>query len=101
MHPYMAFVGEPREGAALVFAETARKAKALAWRRVGWLDCDYIDLRVTRMREHELYLMSLRDFGDVLDDPPTCPICETWGAPPNDDGNGCDNCGGDDLPPNT
>lgn len=27
---------------------------------------------------------------------PTCPVCETWGAPIREDGAGCGNCYGPD-----
>lgn len=101
MRAYIAFeAGDPHEGAALVFAENLREAKRKAWRNIGWLDCDYVDLRV-RLADwgQDEYLRRLHaEYGkDVIDDPPTCPVCETWGAPMRPDGTGCENCGGDDL----
>lgn len=102
LKPYMAWAGEPQDGAALVFARNAREAKALAWAHVGWLDCDYVDLRVRRQRNGVPYLMSMQKYADkwgVADDLPVCNVCETWGGVPNADGNGCTNCG-DGVPPN-
>jgi hypothetical protein len=103
LHPYMAFAGEPCEGAVLIFTETYREAKKLGWKGTrGWIAEEYTDVRVRRLREHEAYLMTLWDgMHRIVDDPPTCPVCETWGYPPNADGNGCEYCGGNDVPPNT
>jgi hypothetical protein len=101
MKAYMAFDGDPQNGAALVFAESARQARKLAWDTLrGWFDSEWINVRVRRLREHEGYLLSLYDGNAVLEDPPTCDVCETWGAPLGPDGNGCENCGGNDLPHN-
>lgn len=102
-HPYVAFAGEPCEGAVLVFAETYREAKKLGWEGTrGWIADEYTDVRVRRLRDHEAYLLTLWDgVHPIVDDPPTCPVCENWGAPLNADGNGCEYCGGADVPPNT
>lgn len=95
MHPYIAFEGEPSEGAALVFADTVKEAKRKAWRGVGWLMGDYTDLRVKRLRgANAEYLEQLHtQYGiDVIDDPPACGRCERWGAPIRNDGHGCGLC---------
>ena len=102
MKAYMAFVVDPREGAALVFADTAKQAKKLAWGTLkDWFDSDWTNVRARRLKAHERYLLSLYDGRAVLETPPTCDVCEMWGAPLRPDGNGCENCGGDELPPNT
>jgi hypothetical protein len=96
LHPYMVWEGDdPREGAALVFAETARAAKKAGWSGVSWL-CreDYTEFRVRRIRDNINYLMSLYDGYQVIDNPPTCEMCERWGAPARANGDGCENCGG-------
>ncbi len=96
LHPYMAFEIDPQEWAFLIFANTAKEARRIAWYRCDFLD-EFIDLRVRRMREHATYLMSLYDGGHVyIDSPPTCPVCETWGAPIRADGAGCEYCYGPD-----
>jgi hypothetical protein len=97
MHPYMVWEGsEPGEGAALVFADTARAAKKAGWASVGWLmRDDYTEFHVLLCREHVDYLMGLHDgIHQVIDAPPTCQVCERWGAPMRPDGDGCENCGG-------
>lgn len=94
IHPYMAFMGDdPSEGAILVFAHTSKEARSLAWPHIcEW--GDYIDLRVRRMREHMQHLMSFYDPAHpVIDDMPTCPVCEMWGAPIREAG--CDYCAAD------
>lgn len=103
MHPYMVWEGsEPGEGAALVFAETARAAKKAGWDGVDWLTReDYTEFHVQRCREHVDYLMGLYDGTNrVIDNPPTCEVCEKWGAPLRANGDGCENCGGNGLPHN-
>ena len=97
MNPYMAFDADPDyEWGALVFASTAKEARRVAWQH-GCFDCEFTELRVRRLRGNVSYLMSLYDGEHVyLDDPPTCPVCETWGAPIREDGAGCGNCYGPD-----
>lgn len=42
------------EHAELVFANTAKEAKSLAWKRPnGDFGCDFIDLRVNRIKDHD------------------------------------------------
>jgi hypothetical protein len=94
LHPYMVHDGDPSEGAALAFAHTAAEAKRIGFPVItGWNGyCRWIDVRVKRLRKHEAYLLMLacHDTPHCIDDLPTCPTCETWGAPVI---NGrCDNC---------
>ena len=100
LHPYMAFAGDdPTEGAVLVFANNSREAKPLAYCGINSLfDVAYTDIRVRRMRKHLDHLHSLgdadklaRNFAHVVDDPASCPRCESWGAPAHPDG-GCMFC---------
>lgn len=98
LHPYMAFCGEPEYGAALVFARTVGEAKRLSFDTLkGWFDCTWVDVRVRRLREYEGYLMGLLPLAikGVVEDPPTCPVCECWGAPVWTDQPGCNMCGGE------
>lgn len=94
LHPYMVHDGDPIEGAALAFAHNSREAKRLGFPVIsGWNgDCTWLDVRVRRLREHEAYLMTLATKPEphCIDEIPTCPNCELWGAPVI---NGkCDNC---------
>lgn len=94
LHPYMVHDGDPSEGAALAFAHTAREAKTLGYPVVsGWnFECAWTDVRVRRLRKHEAYLMSLalKPEPHCIDDLPTCPSCQLWGAPVVD--GKCENC---------
>lgn len=94
INPYMVFDGDPAEGAALVFAKTAREARKLGFNALReWFDSEWINVRARRQREYQDYLMELYDDGRaVIDDPPSCPVCEKWGSPIRDDGQGCDFC---------
>ncbi len=91
IHPYSVYCGEPMDGAALVFAFTAKQAIRIGRRYVSWMDCDYIDIRARRIRDHVDYLMTLynREY-PCVESPPTCPVCEMWGAPIHKEG--CENC---------
>lgn len=97
--------GDPAEGAALVFAESAKEARRLAFDTLrDWFDAEWIDTRVRRLRKHRDYLMGLYDGKHaVCDDPDSCDVCGTWGAP--HDATGCehcrDDCDGIAMPPNT
>lgn len=92
LNPYMAHCGDPAEGAALVFAESAKEARRLAFDTLrGWFDAEWIDTRVRRLRKHRDYLMGLYDGKHaVCDDPDSCDVCGTWGAP--HDATGCEHC---------
>lgn len=103
LNPYMAYCGDPAEGAALVFATSAREARRLAFDTLRcWFDAEWIDTRVCRLRKHREYLMGLYDDRAVCEDPDACDVCGTWGAP--HDAEGCENCrnelDGLSMPPN-
>lgn len=96
LKPYIAWAcDDPAEGAALVWAYSARQARKIAHPWIsGWLFpyVSYIDVRAKRLRKHADYLETLRqsDEPHVMDDVPVCPACELWGAPRV--GDGCANC---------
>lgn len=93
INPYMVFDGDPADGAALVFAATAREARRRGFNTLrGWFDSEWITTRARLQREHRDYLMGLYDGRAVIDAPPSCPVCEKWGAPIRDDGKGCEFC---------
>lgn len=99
LRPYMCWAGEdPEDGAVLAFARTSKDARKLAYPYVAdWTGCDFIDVRAKWLKEYAGYLLTLKikDVPHVIDNPPVCKVCETWGYPPNQNGNGCIGCGGD------
>ena len=88
MHPYIGYSGDPSEGAALIFAHSAKQAKPLAFGMLsGWFDLDFTDVRVRRVRENEAYLLALANpeklvtgTPHVIEDPPSCNLCLQWGS---------------------
>lgn len=100
LNPYMLWGGEdPAEGAILVFAHTAREAKRIGWPELRGWSVEYVDVRVRRLRDHREYLMSLYNGSPVIGSPPTCNVCEMWGAPIREDGKGCAYCYGAEATP--
>ncbi len=98
MNAYMVSSSEPSEGAVLVFAETARAAKALAWAQsivIVEVCPTFIDVRVKRMKESSWLLALKRTDGpEVIDDVPVCEDCELWGPYLNEK-NLCESCADD------
>ncbi len=103
LRPYVAWTGDDPEngGAALIFARNAATAKVLAYKFTSCGEGEFISVRVRRLREYYDYLEDLgleygkwHPDGVVVDDPPPCKVCNTWGSPPKEDGNGCEYCGG-------
>lgn len=96
LKPYMAHMGEPQEGAALIFAHTAKEAKSMA-RRVSWMDCDYTDIRVKLLREGDGAHLRKMGLPHIIEAPPVCARCELWKITPMDEATGlCDDCFDDD-----
>lgn len=95
LKPYMGYCGAPEEGAVLIFAESAKQAKVIGFPDVqGWTQCEFTDMRVRLIKEHPDYLMTLRtkDTPHCIDNVPSCPRCEFWGAPLNADRSACAFC---------
>ena len=70
------------EGACLIFANTAREAKKLAYPIIrGWFDTEWIETGVKMLRDME-YLKSqaTSDLPHAIECPETCPKCELWGT---------------------
>lgn len=96
LNPYMAFERDSKhEGAVLVFARTNREARKLA---APWLllliECEFTAMRVQRIRgDDEAFIRSLAESGEphVIDNPPSCKECETWGYEIGMDGL-CEDC---------
>jgi hypothetical protein len=94
MRAYMGYEhhGGPGEGACLVFAHTAREARALAAPVVReWTGCDWIDIRVHWLRAGCAHLRQ-SDEPHVVESPPVCESCEEWHAEPLDDNGRCEGC---------
>lgn len=87
---YMAYddIAGSDEGACLVFAHTAKKARRLAWPTLrGWFDTDWLDARVKwiRDRPHVFGYADQEKFwrGEphVIDCPRGCYVCGVWTEP--------------------
>lgn len=88
------------EGAALVFANSAKEAKKVGWNGIGYdlTDGEYIDLGV-RWIKGEDYLFEQANqkklgagIAHVIDSPKSCVMCEMWGVSPLDENGLCENC---------
>lgn len=101
MRPYMAYVGEPENGAVLVLARDSRDAKPVAYGLLMALsDVDYTDVRVRRLREHSEWLLSLGNANHLaagrahgLFEVPACAACALWHGPLDAHGR-CTACAG-------
>lgn len=100
LKPYMCFERDMcYECAILVFAHTARQARMLAY---PWLSefngyCEWTDARAKLMRNAD-YIFEQADQAKlaagephVISNPKSCPACEHWGMPLNENGI-CENC---------
>lgn len=96
LNPYMAYERDSKhECAVLVFARTNREARKLV---APWLfsliECEFTAMRVQRIRgDGEAFIRSLAksDEPHVIDNPPPCKECETWGHEIGADGL-CEGC---------
>jgi len=82
------------EGACLIFAHTAKEARLLAWPVLqNWFDSEWIDIRARRIiGEDHLRELANADFPHVIESPPVCDVCETWGGGEPDEDGRCANC---------
>lgn len=80
--------GSP-EGACLVIAYTAKKAKNIGYPIIrDWFDTEWVDMGVRLLKEHTDYLIRAEVNEDlfkkgiphVIDNPKCCPNCENWGG---------------------
>ena len=68
------------EGACLIFANSIREAKRLAFPVIQfWFDSEWIDIRVRTLADHE-YLRSEQksEFPHVVESPISCSECGLW-----------------------
>lgn len=89
LRSYMAWAAETREEAAcLVFANTAKEARKVAWPtlRVWWEDVAWIDVRARRLHNDAYFFQQAdaeklsQDIPHVIEAPKTCRSCEQWGV---------------------
>jgi hypothetical protein len=96
MNIYMGYsrAAGSEEGAVLIFANTARQAKPLAFYSVIGELCDsYLDVAVRRLRKEPwLFKEQLKDTPHVIDDPKTCSSCHTWGQSEIGEDGFCNDC---------
>lgn len=103
LKPYMGYSREcgEDEGAYLIFAHNIREAKRIGYPVMfGDLVEDYIDM-VVRLLKHKDFLFEqvdpwsrdkiAKDEAHIVDDPPCCKSCLTWGYPLNANGF-CEDC---------
>lgn len=99
MKPYMIFSRGcgPEEGAALVFAHSAKEARKLAWKQSGLDFDDFIDMGI-RLIHDTRYIFPLANQDKlkagtphIVDNPAACKACGYWGAGLTKDGL-CGNC---------
>jgi len=82
LKPYMAWAGEPEDGAVLVFARRLRDARRLAYPFVrDWTGCDYLEVSARWLRgaRSTVWSESRADYPHVIESPQTCEGCELWG----------------------
>lgn len=101
MKMYMGYDGEPKYGAVLIFAHTAKEARPLAFKEIkSWQDdVEWINVRIKLIKGKE-FLFKLadkekleKDIPHAIDDlgPATCKSCECWGEKLNENGI-CESC---------
>lgn len=85
MNPYMAYnrIAGPGEGAMLVFAPTAQRARIMSYGVGFGSNSDWIDWVATRIKDLPEHLKALHNGGlQVIECPPICKGCESWGGHP-------------------
>ena len=96
---YCGFVWEPEEGAVLVFAENAQRAKAIAYPEItSWTDAEYIEVRVRRVRTPHIFAYGDQEklasgVSHVVDGVASCRSCDKWGVVVGSD-DVCEHCSG-------
>lgn len=104
LKPYMFFsrCSGSQEGAALVFAHTAREAKTVGWQYCSGLIVDeFTDCAVRLLRDSEYLFQEANqeklklDKAHANDNPRTCSYCQLWGVGPIGSDGMCEGCRGD------
>lgn len=84
MNIYMGFDSYQgaEEGACLIFADTEREAKNLAYPIINsWYDTEKEEVGAKIMIGHDyLKAMGISELPHVIESPDICPKCELWGS---------------------
>jgi len=83
------------EGAVLIFADTVREARVLAWHSVLNEMCDgeYLDVEVSWIRNSPwIFGEMLETSPHVVERPRVCSRCMTWGGSEIGEDGICDDC---------
>ena len=78
---YMGYSWDPGNGAVLIFAETAKRAKLIGYPIIrSWTDAEWIDMRANFLKDLPAHLKELNTgLEQVIENPPACSNCEMWG----------------------
>ena len=91
---YIVYDCDPTEGALIVFARHRQEARVLGYRDSWLADADFINVRARRLPDGETtaHLRAAAESSGphVVDNPPSCPACGTWG--PRTAGGECSTC---------
>jgi hypothetical protein len=91
---YIVYDCDPAEGALLVFAPNRQEARVLGYHDSWLADSEFINVRARRLPDGETtaHLRAAAESSEphVIDDPPSCPACGTWG--PRTAEGGCRTC---------
>ena len=84
----------PAEGAVLIFANTARQARAVGFRGMfAYITDEYTDVGVLRLRGKPWLEKQARSaLPHVIEEPEYCKTCMTWGGSEIDKAGLCDDC---------
>jgi hypothetical protein len=102
LKPYMIYsrTAGPQEGAALVFAHTAREARKIGWNGIGsdLTGGEFTDLAAGLIHDGN-YLFAdanpdklAKDESHVIDSPRGCDQCEMWGQSAIGEDGLCEGC---------
>lgn len=101
LKPYMGYSqsGGSSEGAILIFAHTAKEAKAIGYGCImGYFTDEYTDVAVNLIRNGDYLLKQAepdklkRDIPHYIFDPVICKVCKLWGTGELNDRGICPNC---------
>ena len=91
----------PEEGAALIFAHTAKEARVEAWRKRHlfiYSDIEWVDIAILRLWNSPWLIREAlvgkleNDEVHIIDEPKSCNVCESWGHSSIGDDGYCDRC---------
>jgi hypothetical protein len=85
----------PAEGAVLIFANTVREAKKLAFNTYlnDYCDGEWTDIRATLIKGCDwLWKEKRKEIPHVVDCPKACDHCNTWGNSEIGEDGLCDDC---------